>query len=1278
MTKSQVLAELFRLTAELIPVAPAEAEDLATLRRRLAESLFPQSGVGVSSSVPADPAKRPILDLLQEIVDEVADAPMRRCQVFRRLLPLRSALQPASFPSRSGGRAIVRTFGPMLEKGERFVFFDLFEGADFRAVNFGTSSLALLLPADTEDEDGTMTFGAGSIWIKASLFDPNILRGFVGLRVASGSLEGSQATAWTLSIVLDPAPLAAQPDGPGKDAGRAKATRPQTAIFTMKPTGMQIEAAAAKLSVYGATTELTRLGERAIHWRQSGAVLIPFAASERELEPTEVHSPLLQPAGSWKVAKAGWLLPVSPPFLPPDQLGEAADAGAMAIVVEDGLSMTWRGLAGGRYAARNATIAVDSCDLALVADGRTLRVAQQQLALWRKSSIDLDLTTDFRLHFVSSRKSAEALFSNIPITAHLDRPLSASGQRTPLRFESASVSLFYTQELGSDEFVDLAASRPADPREIVPFALVNALLEANPADTLTLWGLIQDGRQVTGATLRLEFGLHAIFPFLPDPYAADFTAPREPAPLPAKARLVATIGGTWPSFETLKLSIAAASDEPLDLAAALLPEGRALEPGDQDEQTLNDLFEFILTGGGISSVGFPPLHPPLQLLDLSGNADQFGVRTALRKNLGGPPSIRIEGLHLAADTRNLRLFAQPQVQWEPVRTHPSDLRPGFPQPLHSKDDGGPLVMGVADDTVHLVAIAPNPILQEMVAVGARETALAAIKFTLPFGIKTVAAIGGEDPLTRPSVTLNQPLFGPLTGGLQISVRAATPKGMPGVAIQTLNGTTGASVLDDIAAFFNDEFHPREGIASLPLSRIDLSGYGASTSSQWVNERAPPLGITKVEFEMLVGRANVEVVEAQSILWPCMAQVVRRITIRREGDGTVLRRDSGWVAATPGLFERPDCMCTFNLGAVLGMFEIREIRESTQRVRLSSGVDLQAVYFDTDIAFANVVRGHGPEQEGPGGIQIGFVPARRQLGFVQLINPDTPQKTPLTPAQFAELLSKHGPVGGPVDCELDIGGSQQRMRVASLYSAVAPLPAGGDPQFAVAVYGALELPREGQWSVVRMRNHPLDSPEPEPLDPRLGVPLVRVGRMFTVGGNPNPFRFADPVDLLSPGKPAMDYALLLATQTFRVLFPRVKILPGSGEITSDVAPALADALAMTVATGLFPRLKHAIAFPTNNYSLKILGLGQLRLDPAPLRQTMPMPPQTRKLDLVKAAGIHAFTEYCGGLRDGHQTGPSKIELRFDSSAQPSWSLTIGPVSTVRDLNRRGEAKDSKCP
>ncbi len=1068
MTESQVLAELFRLTGELIAVAPATAEDLAALRRRLAESLFPRSGVGVSLSVPADPAKRPILDLLQAIVDEVAGLPARRCRVLRRELPLRSTLQPASFPSRAGGQAVARTFGPMFERAERFVFFDLFEASDLKQIVFG-GRLLLLLPEDAESEGGSMTFGAGSIWIRASLFIPNI-RGFVGLRVANGTLEGPEPTGWTLSVVLDPAPLEAEPEGPGQDAGRAKATRPQHAVFKMKPTGMHVEAADGELSVYGATTTLTRTDEPPALWNQTGGVLIPFAASERELNPAEVHSTLLRPAGVWKIGRAGWLLPVSPPFLPPEDLGEAADAGAMALVVEDGLTLKWQGLEGEPYAARRATIAADSRELALVADGRTRRIARQQLALWRNSWIELHLTGDFRLHFVSSRSGAEAVVATVPATAHLDRPLQANDRRPRVHFEAANVSLFSAPSLGG-EFVMLAASRPVDVREIVPLALSNALLKVNTADTLTLWGALGSGQQVTGAALRLTFVLHAILPFLPDPYAADFGAPNGALDTSAKARLTTAIVWAGPLSAALALSIAPTGDQVMDLADALLPEGRAPEPGDEDEHTLRQLVERTLKSR--------ELQPPLQLLDLSSNADQFGIRTAFPRSPDWRPLLGIDRLHLAADARNLRVIAPPQVQWEPVRTHPGDLRPGFPQPLRSKHDGGPLVMGVADDAVHLVPIAPNPVLREMITVTESETSAAAIKFTLPFGIKAVAAIADDLLLPRPSVALNQPLFGPLTGGLQISVRAANPKGMPGGAIQTSNGTAGFSVLTALQLSSTRPF-TRRTKSHLSLSRASTCPDTGRAHRASGSMRMPPrLKSRKWSSKPYLAAPASRLSKRRAFcgpawpVWSAASRFGERATARFFAETAAgSPRLRGCISATTAC--APSIRARF-----WGCSTCREIRETTQRIRLGSNVDLQAVYFDTDIAFANVVRGHGSEQQGPEGVRIGFVPARRQLGFVQLINPDTPQKSPLTPAQLSELLSKHGPVGGPIDCELDIGGSQQRMRLSSVYSAVAPVAAGGDPQFAVVVYGAPELPREGQWSVVRMRKHPLDSPEPEP-------------------------------------------------------------------------------------------------------------------------------------------------------------------------------------------------------
>lgn len=55
-----------------------------------------------------------------------------------------------------------------------------------------------------------------------------------------------------------------------------------------------------------------------------------------------------------------------PPFLPPSELGEAADAGSVAIEIKDGLTLVWQGLASGTYTASSATIAADSRDLSLV------------------------------------------------------------------------------------------------------------------------------------------------------------------------------------------------------------------------------------------------------------------------------------------------------------------------------------------------------------------------------------------------------------------------------------------------------------------------------------------------------------------------------------------------------------------------------------------------------------------------------------------------------------------------------------------------------------------------------------------------------------------------------------------------------------------------------------------------------------------------------------------------------------------------------------------------
>jgi hypothetical protein len=933
----------------------------------------------------------------------------------------------------------------------------------------------------------------------------------------------------------------------------------------------------------------------------------------------------------------------------------------MAIVIEHGLTSAWLGLHQGPYSADRALLAADSRELCLVADGRTARIARQEVALWRNSSLELLFDRQFQLQYVSSRDGAEAMVAGATVVAHLDRPRQADGGRPRVRMPGATV--FLSQRAGDDTLHVFAHGR-AEPGTIVPLALANALLRTTPVEELAAVGLLVAGKQLAGAALRAIYGLEAILPFLPDPYTINFDPLRRAGDLRPTSRLTAVVTWSGPDSPALRLLLSRARGDGGDLVG-LLPAGRHFAESRPDDTVLRRLFDRAL------SVERERTHPPLVLLDLSSSADHLGVGTSFARVRPANPQLAADGVLLSAAVSDLRVVALPQVSWEPVRTHPKDLQPGFPQPLVSRDDGGPLVMGVATESVHLVPIAPGPLVRDLVEVAGQPNTTTAPQFTLPFGIKAVAVIPpsrGVPSDVLASLSLNQPHFGPVTGGLQISLEATSPAGLPGGAIQTKNSTSALpqSVLGDVVdGFFNFAFHPGDGMRHVPLSRIDLSGYGASAFSQWVNENAAAVDITKVEFDVITGRTNYEVVEIQSILWPCMARVVRRITLRREGSGSVLRRDSGWVPATPGLFVRPDCACVVHPGVVKGMYNIREIRDTPQRVQVKPNVELQVVYFDADLALEDVVRGHASDGSGSHGQPVRFVPSQRQLGFVQLINLNSPQQTPLMPLQLAELLEENSLVGGSLDCELNIGGSDLRMRIGSVYTAVAPQPGAGAPHFAVAAFGVPELPREGQWSVVRARPAPPDSPEPEAVDPRLGVPLIRRGdTTLAPAANPHPYRLADPADLLRPAQPLTDYALLFATQTFRVLFPRVKIERGSRSLTSDLAPILADAYSMMSATGLFPRLKHAMSFPSHAYELRILGAGRLRLSPSPLTHTVP----PRVLDIVKVAGIHAFTEYRGG--DRFQTGPARIELRFDSGAVPSWELKIGPISNVTDIEPFG--------
>ena len=364
-------------------------------------------------------------------------------------------------------------------------------------------------------------------------------------------------------------------------------------------------------------------------------------------------------------------------------------------------------------------------------------------------------------------------------------------------------------------------------------------------------------------------------------------------------------------------------------------------------------------------------------------------------------------------------------------------------------------------------------------------------------------------------------------------------------------------------------------------------------------------------------------------------VVRTVTIQRIDNAEVTRWDSGWVAATPGTFDLAGI--TVHPGAVRGMYNIRNIRDTSQVYTAPGGVQMTAVYFDADVQMDDVTTG----------ATNGLVPTAGQFGFVQ----ELPIGMPLTAAQLDALLVSQGPLGGPVDCVLNVGNAGQPMRVGRVEVGNAPA-SGGSPEFAAVARGSVVLPRQGSWSVLQRTD---DVSEPQAIDPNLGVPLIRLGAASMSGVNTNPYRFAEAIDLWQPDSPSMDYCFVHTTSSSRILFPRPKIESGATSLTSTVTPLLADVYAMLDATGFFPRQSSCIPFPNNTYALQIAGPGQFTLNVSPNPFTISQPTRT----MAGSAGMGVALEYTD-----ENSNPTQISVAISPT---DWSLSQSDVCVRMDLS-----------
>lgn len=1220
---------------------------------------------------------------------------------------IRRAPQRASAPPTAAGRAVARTLGPFLDAAGRHVWVDLFSrGRMAPIVRAPQSEADLLVPLGGRITGAAhYELPASSVWIRARLLAATApANAYCGIAikggeltlsapatVAGGTLQIGAGVTATLEIETDPAP--APGETVGADGAEALCEPPAKARFVFTAAGGALEQAGdAVLTAYGTKATLRHeAGSAGTVEPLLNRVWLPLQATDADaFAIRRVRSKLFRPAGEATKLEGAWALAMT--LAPsPDSLGNAEGAGGVGVRLGAGLRADWRGLSAGPVALGEAIAMTESGRLTLAAARAADAVARQTLELWSgedgpKSQLALGFATERPLRAVSEADAGDMLEAEASLEAALDRPVGADGARFPLRADGARLHLSHD---GSG-FRAQVSAEPAGGEGPRSLALSNALICLRPASALLASGAWETPDRIVSGLTAVLFGVATVIPTLRDPYVTNL-APPACGKSRSEAEVVSVVAWADPKSPKLALNLLRSGSlaEGLDVLSRPdpAPRDRLVAERTTVERRKRRSFDDTGAEDAAAELGLRrlfertagPARERVLLLDVSTSIDLFGVGLGGSKHDVAGGGLRIEGLDLSAPGRNQRVVLLPQFQWEPVTNEPNPLVGPFPDRLASARDGGATALGTR--SVTLVPIAPERLTKTMLEEfnATEDPTPLATKLTLPFGIKAAARLQPRRGATWASVDLHRPATadGRLTGGLQIRARAHPDGGptqespsFPGAAWQTRNGIDpesgaqlGLSVLSasignpGVEAFFNHEMGPGGSRPRVPVTRVELSGYGASGFSAWANPNAVA-ATSQVRFDVFVGRTAYEVVQAASILLPWAVPVVRTITLERRKEGAVVRFDSGWVATGPGLYAYPPpdpevatppgwTAIETHPGVVRGAWNVRRIRETDRVVahdfppegaRPATTVELLEVRFDADFELEGVIQGAGSD---------GRVPCRNHVGYVQRL----PQGYPLLPEHFAAILESEGPVGGSVDCVLDIAASGQRMQIARIDVAPAPEPLGGPPHFAASARGALALPADGEWATMRK---PAAASDPQPVDTHAGVPLIRAG---TASGSiaPTPaYRIGEPRDLLHPSTPDVEYGLVQSSTGHRVLFPRPQILAGTTEWSSTERPALADTYTLSLGTGLLPA-PAACLVGEAPWGLAVdAASGRFTLLPAPtMRFTAPPGVADRRLV---------------------DTGPFKIRTRYETDmrftldptqAQP-WRVEGDSVLTTMDL------------
>jgi hypothetical protein len=1218
--------------------------DLDQARSQLATALLlgaqPQqlrtAIVDQSQFVPATITSRPAIE---KIVGKLKPP---KAPQFRPFVRSTTDLGPTALASVAGMK-ISSTLGPFVDQLGISHFVDLIPLPIKIPIDAASGNLAQLIVTKLQvpKTNKKVQLGAGSLWIAVSAIVGGGPASFVGLAFSKATADFVNVQAkpgggillkpgskLTLELTLEHQAPTAVPSPIGRDAQEMTVSLPAHVTIVLTAKGAAFTALdSASATAYGTPCAFTRNAAKPVIASVAlSYVVLPCDLSISKFPVVQCRSSGFIVSGSAPVESGGWALPITSAAA--GDLGPAAGADTLLLQLSTGISAQFGGL-NGSEALTDATLVLQAGVIFIVAHNGK-RETHDRFLLWgprspgtstavpppiaRASEIDLTYPRDgLILAFMVA--GVETVIASCVVTANIDRPVAADGTRLPLAYDNGTVA-FVDQLAGKTAILVGFAPPQSEPGRVI--ALENALVALRPSSLLVFFGN-RSGDRYAG-DLVLAFPLGGILPTLPDPYAASFPTPQI-IDTPTTGVLAALLSWTPAADPTL----------------AFASFGKTL------------LVEKAFT-----------------LLDVSTNADQFGVSTVGRQML--QPTIDVQAL--AAPEVEVAVYALPGISWEPVVTdQPVDWVDAF-----SPNDGPPTLLQA--NSVDLVRIEPAPALSHFQSVASAVPTRA--DFTLPFGLMAhMAADPKKDPGSQPTFELIANNYdGGLASGRQLSIKAGANSKVGSAALPgstttgsgspppVNSGVYGDEVIGDdnllaAAQFFNPQFAAGAPTAEIPVDRIDLSGYGTSMFSDWGIDDINFVGVVRTRFDVLVGRTAYELVQIQTVVAPHCFRMTRTIIFDRFDTGLVVKHDTGWKARGDGKFE---CLSAGQVlpGAVQRFTNIHNIQvgsgapiefTSPDRPEYSTPVPppvpptaprtirFVPVIFDADVVtdstlVGTVTNGKVSPQiaatnlEGWAQVSIGYVASGAEV---------------LT---LMDLLGPEG-VSGLLGCQVSVGklaaAPQFTLDVSSLSLTATTARTAGKPYaaaVAVAFHGTPHLPPA--WSIARRG---AGAQTPTAVDPLTPIPLIR-----GLSGGSQQWRLLDPADALSVDNPANFYGVLQAAGTSKTFFEHT-IIDNAGKalnIDPGHLPNLADVGALLGATDIFPNLGAVLNLDTSPNPLK--------LSPGGFKQKYDQDINQPDRTIFDLGIVKIVLSYKSPDGQGHVT------FVLDSQASPIWSLQINNISS----------------